>query len=148
MGLAKLLPDGLFSAYPGLLTVKFTSLPEEVHQVLKQMPTMVDVCALSVTKLWMPGMIDGLIKVWQTALTQVCLSSDAQLPISWSLSDAMSRHCLGVLLRCNWPEGMVMHCTPISSKTGFVMSLRSIMSYNCCLDSPIAENPSIYIIVE
>ena len=79
---AKLLPNGLFSTNPGLLTVKFTSLSKEVHQVLKQMPTMADVHALSVTELWMPGMMDGLIKVWWTALTQVCLSLDAQLPIS------------------------------------------------------------------
>ena len=79
---AKLLPDGLFSTNPGLLTVEFTSLSKEVCQVLKQMPTMVDVHALSVTKLWMPGVMDGLIKVWQTVLTQVCLSLGAQLPIS------------------------------------------------------------------
>ena len=95
---AKLLPDGLFSTDPGLLTVEFTLLSKEVHQVLKQMPTMADVCMLSVTKLWMPGMMDGLIKVWQTALTQVCLILNAQLPISWSSSDAMSRHCSGVPL--------------------------------------------------
>ena len=79
---ANLLPDGLFSTDPCLLTVKFTSLSEEVHQVLKQTPTMADVHMLSVTKLWMPGMMNGLIKVWQTALTQVCLSLDAQLPVS------------------------------------------------------------------
>ena len=79
---AKLLPDGLFSADPGLLTVEFTSLSEEVRQVLKQTPTVADVRALSATELWMPGVMDGLIKVWRTALTQVCLSSDAQLPVS------------------------------------------------------------------
>ena len=32
---AKLLPNGLFSADPGLLTVEFTSLSKEVCQVLK-----------------------------------------------------------------------------------------------------------------
>ena len=79
---AKLLPNGLFSTDLGLLTVKFTLLSEEVHQVLKQTPTVTDVHALSATKLWMPGIMDGLIKVWQTALTQVCLSLDAQLPVS------------------------------------------------------------------
>jgi hypothetical protein len=80
----KLLPKGLFSADPGLLTVEFASLSEEVRQVMKQTPTVADVRALSATELWMPGVMDGLIKVWRTALTQVCLSSDAELPVSRS----------------------------------------------------------------
>ncbi|KAH9999590.1 hypothetical protein BJV74DRAFT_158674 [Russula compacta] len=52
---AKLLPDGLFSADPGLLTVAFPSLSEEVRQVLKQTPTVADVRPLSAAELWMPG---------------------------------------------------------------------------------------------
>jgi hypothetical protein len=79
---AKLLPGGLFSADPGLLTVDFASLSEEVRQVLKQTATVVDVRALSAAELWMPGVMDGLIKVWRIALTQVCLSWDAELPVS------------------------------------------------------------------
>ena len=79
---ARLLPNGLFSADPGLLTVDFASLSEEVRIVLKQTPTVKDVRALSATELWMPGVMDGLIKVWRNALTQVCLSIDAQLPVS------------------------------------------------------------------
>ena len=79
---AKLLPGGLFSADPGLLTVEFASLPEEVRQVLKQTATVADVRALSPVELWMPGVMDGLIKVWRVALTQVCLSWDAELPVS------------------------------------------------------------------
>ncbi|KAI9449835.1 hypothetical protein F5148DRAFT_1338704 [Russula earlei] len=66
----KLLPKGLFSADPGLLTVDFASLSEEVHQVLKQTSTWAGVCALNAVELWMPGAMDGLIKVWRTALTQ------------------------------------------------------------------------------
>jgi hypothetical protein len=81
---AKLLPARLFSADPGLLTVDFTSLSDEVRLVLKQTPTMADVRALSATELWMPDVMDGLIRVWRTALTQVCLSSDAELPVSLS----------------------------------------------------------------
>lgn len=77
---AKLLPSGLFSADPGLLTVDFTSLSEEVRQVLKQTATVMDVRALSASELWMTGVMDGLIKVWRVALTQVCLSWDAELP--------------------------------------------------------------------
>ncbi|KAI9455511.1 hypothetical protein F5148DRAFT_1378062 [Russula earlei] len=76
----KLLPKGLFSADPGLLTVDFASLSEEVRQVLRQTSTEADVCALNAVELWMPGVMDGLIKVWRSALTQVCLSSDAELP--------------------------------------------------------------------
>ncbi len=79
---ARLLPIGLFSADPGLLTVDFASLSEEVRPVLKQTPALKDVRALSATELWMPGVMDGLIKVWRNALTQVCLSADAQLPVS------------------------------------------------------------------
>jgi hypothetical protein len=81
---AKLLPSGLFSADPGLLTVEFTSLSEEVRQVLKQTATVADVRALSAAELWMTGVMDGLIKVWRAALTQVCLSYDAELPVSLS----------------------------------------------------------------
>ena len=80
----KLLPSGLFSADPGLLTIDFPSLSEEVRRVIKQMPIVADVRALSAAELWMPGVMDGLIKVWRTALTQVCLSSDAVLPVSRS----------------------------------------------------------------
>ncbi|KAH9955582.1 hypothetical protein BGW80DRAFT_1466931 [Lactifluus volemus] len=76
----KLLPAHLFSADPGLLSVDFTSLSDEVCLVLKQTPTMADMRALSTTELWMPDVMDGLIRVWRTALTQVCLSSDAELP--------------------------------------------------------------------
>jgi hypothetical protein len=78
---AKMLPRGLFSADPGLLTVNFSSLSEEVRQVVKQTPTERDVRALSASELWMPGVMDGLIRVWRAALTQVCLSSDAELPV-------------------------------------------------------------------
>ena len=83
---AKMLPSGLFSADPGLLTIAFASLSEEVRQVLKQTATVADVRALSPAELWMPGVMDGLIKVWRIALTQVCLSWDAELPVSL-------RHC-------------------------------------------------------
>ena len=79
---AKLLPSGLFSADPGLLTIDFTSLSEEVRQVLKQTATVGDVRALSAAELWMTGVMDGLIRVWRVALTQVCLSWDAELPVS------------------------------------------------------------------
>ena len=81
---AKLLPSGLFSADPGLLTIDFASLSEEVRQVLKQTATVADVRVLSASELWMTGVMDGLIKVWRIALTQVCLSWDAELPVSRS----------------------------------------------------------------
>ena len=81
---ARLLPTGLLSADPGLLTVEFASLSEEVRPVLKQTPSVKDVRALTATELWMPGVMDGLIKVWRNALTQVCLSVDAMLPVSSS----------------------------------------------------------------
>jgi hypothetical protein len=78
----KLLPSGLFRADPGILTIEFASLSEEVRKVIKQTPTVEDVPALSAAELWRPGVMDGLINVWRTALTQVCLSSDAVLPVS------------------------------------------------------------------
>ena len=81
---AKLLPSGLFSADPGLLTIDFASLSEEVRQVLKQTATVADVRALSAAELWTTGVIDGLINVWRVGLTQVCLSWDAELPVSRS----------------------------------------------------------------
>ena len=79
---AKLLPSGLFSADPGLLTINFASLSEEVRHVLKQTATVANVRALSAAELWMTGVMDGMIKVWRIALTQVCLSWDAELPVS------------------------------------------------------------------
>jgi hypothetical protein len=78
----KLLPSSLFRADPGILTIEFASLSEEVRKVIKQTPTVEDVPALSAAELWRPGVMDGLINVWRTALTQVCLSSDAVLPVS------------------------------------------------------------------
>lgn len=50
--------------------------------MLKQTATVADVRALSAAELWMTGVMDGLIRVWRTALTQVCLSWDAELPVS------------------------------------------------------------------
>ena len=88
----RLLPTGLFSAEPGLLTVDFNSLSEEVRPMLKQTPSVQDVRALTATELWMPGVMDGLIKVWRNALTQVCLSVDAMLPVS-PLSSHTSFEC-------------------------------------------------------
>jgi hypothetical protein len=79
---AKLLPSSLFSADPGLLTVDFASLSEEVCQVLKETATVAHVCALSAAELWMPGVMDSLIRVWRVALTQVCLSWGTELPVS------------------------------------------------------------------
>ena len=60
---AKLLPSSLFCADPGLFTIDFISLNEEVRQVLKQTATVVDVRALSPAELWTTGLMDGLIKV-------------------------------------------------------------------------------------
>ena len=97
---AKLLPSGLFSADPGLLTIDFASLSEEVRLVLKQTATVADVRALSAAELWMTGVMDGLIKVWRVALTQVCLSWDAQLPVSRRLS----------ILVSTWADRSVCHC--------------------------------------
>jgi len=50
--------------------------------VLKQTATVANVRALSAAELWMAGVMDGMIKVWRIALTQVCLSWDAELPVS------------------------------------------------------------------
>ena len=111
----KLLPSGLFSADPGLLTIDFGSLSEEVRKVIKQTPSVADVRALSAAELWMPGVMDGLIKVWRTALTQVCLSSDAMLPASRS-SYPSSIEWLICYLSLLW-------CSPNSSSHGTV-SLR------------------------
>jgi hypothetical protein len=104
---AKLLPGGLFSADPGLLTVDFASLSEEVRQVLKQTATVADVRVLSAAELWMPGVMDGLIKVWRIALTQVCLSWDASLPISRSRSVVRCPRWLMVVfvLARDWGRG-------------------------------------------
>jgi hypothetical protein len=96
----KLLPNGLFSADPGLLTIDFSSLSEEVRRVLKQTPTVADVRALNATELWMPGVMDGLIKVWRTALTQVCLSSDAVLPVSRSSASTLFSGWLLIVVIC------------------------------------------------
>jgi len=96
----KLLPRGLFSADPGLLTIDFTSLSEEVRKVIKQTPTVADVRALSAAELWMPGVMDGLIKVWRTALTQVCLSSDAVLPVSRSHPSSVKHWLISFICPC------------------------------------------------
>jgi hypothetical protein len=103
----KLLPGGLFSADPGLLTVDFASLSEEVRQVLKQTATVADVRVLSAAELWMPGVMDGLIKVWRIALTQVCLSWDAELPVSRSRSVVRCPRWLMVVfvLARDWGRG-------------------------------------------
>ena len=57
----KLIPSRLFSgsADPGLLTIDFDLLFKEVQKVMKQMPSVADVRALSMAELWMPDVMDN-----------------------------------------------------------------------------------------
>ncbi|KAI0061493.1 hypothetical protein BV25DRAFT_1857413 [Artomyces pyxidatus] len=77
---SKLLPRPLFSVHPGLLTAEFKTLSSAVKPIVDDASVAEDVRPLTKTELRIPAVFDGLIEVWRDALTQVNLSTDAQLP--------------------------------------------------------------------
>jgi len=77
----KLLPPALFSSSPGLLTADFRMLSEAVKPIFDQTALTTDIRPLTGTELRAEGVFDGLTATWRLALTQVNLSTDAQLPV-------------------------------------------------------------------
>ncbi|OBZ68972.1 hypothetical protein A0H81_11315 [Grifola frondosa] len=64
----RLLPRGLFSVYPGLLTADYNSLGHAVRPVADQCLTIEDVRSLTRDELSIDWVFDELLEIWQSAL--------------------------------------------------------------------------------
>ncbi|TFY80913.1 hypothetical protein EWM64_g3098 [Hericium alpestre] len=76
----KLLPEGLFCSYPGLLTADFMALSIVVRPIIDATPSVVDVRPLTKAELAGEGVIEDLLEVWKEGLHHLSLDSDAALP--------------------------------------------------------------------
>ncbi|KAJ6525284.1 hypothetical protein DFH09DRAFT_1416643 [Mycena vulgaris] len=76
----KLLPRGLFSASPGLLTADYSSLESPVRSIIAQCPDKCDVRSLSRDEVAQPEIFDKLIEMWKECLG--CLGLRDDEPIS------------------------------------------------------------------
>ncbi|KAF7298883.1 hypothetical protein MIND_00836300 [Mycena indigotica] len=72
----KLLPRGLLSASPGLLTAEYTSLEAPVRTVLAQCPAVDDVRPLDREELAQSGTFDKLLGVWKECIACIGLRDD------------------------------------------------------------------------
>ncbi|KAJ6585182.1 hypothetical protein B0H19DRAFT_1108667 [Mycena capillaripes] len=78
----KLLPRGLFSASPGLLTADFGSLETPVRSIVAQCPTVYDVRSLSREEVAQSGVFPKLVEMWKECLGYIGLQDDDAIPSS------------------------------------------------------------------
>ncbi|KAJ7781760.1 hypothetical protein DFH07DRAFT_386505 [Mycena maculata] len=76
----KLLPRGLFSASPGLLTADFTSLETPVRSIIAQCPDLHDVRSLTREEVAQPTTFDKLVEMWKECLGCLGLRDDDPVP--------------------------------------------------------------------
>lgn len=69
----KLLPNGLFSTNPGLLTTEYNQLAQAVRPILARCPGAEDVRALTDEELSQPWVFLGLLSVWKEGLKKLKL---------------------------------------------------------------------------
>ncbi|KAJ7147134.1 hypothetical protein C8R43DRAFT_1097295 [Mycena crocata] len=76
----KLLPRGLFSASPGLLTADYTSLESPVRAVIAQCPGLHDVRSLPQDEVAQPVIFEKLVEIWKECLGSLGLQDDEEIP--------------------------------------------------------------------
>ncbi|KAI0044102.1 hypothetical protein FA95DRAFT_1681450 [Auriscalpium vulgare] len=112
----KLLPPGLFSAHPGLLTADFTMLQSTVRSIQLETPCPDDVRPLTRTELASPGIFDGLFEIWREGLARLNLASNAQLPTefidSWK---GMLFSAVSMVQDSEDAQGMILFTTRVSN---------------------------------
>jgi hypothetical protein len=80
--LGMLLPKGLFSANPGLLTTDFKNLSTAVRPMFDEMSVMEDVRCLTREEMSKEWVFKGLMEAWKTGLGYLELCDDAEVPVS------------------------------------------------------------------
>ncbi|KAF7346564.1 hypothetical protein MSAN_01884500 [Mycena sanguinolenta] len=76
----KLLPRGLFSASPGLLTAEFNALETPVRAIIAQCPGLHDVRSLTREEVVQPTIFSKLVELWKECLGSVGLQDDDPIP--------------------------------------------------------------------
>ncbi|KAJ7133006.1 hypothetical protein C8R46DRAFT_1140336 [Mycena filopes] len=76
----KLLPRGLFSASPGLLTAEFNALETPVRSIVAQCPDVYDVRSLSRDDVVQPAIFQKLVDMWKECLGHVGLQDEDPIP--------------------------------------------------------------------
>ncbi|KAJ7442615.1 hypothetical protein FB451DRAFT_1297033 [Mycena latifolia] len=76
----KLLPRGLFSASPGLLTAEYTSLETPVRSIIAQCPGKEDVRSLTRDDVAQPVIFDKVVEMWRECLSCLTLQDDEPIP--------------------------------------------------------------------
>ena len=77
----KLLPLGLFSANPGLLTAEYVSLASVVKPLFGDCPHVEDVRCLTRDELTTDWVFDSVIEIWKSGLIGVTCSWHGPLPV-------------------------------------------------------------------
>ncbi|KAJ7643993.1 hypothetical protein FB45DRAFT_896622 [Roridomyces roridus] len=77
---SKLLPRGLFTASPGLLTAEFNAIETTVRSILAQCPGTEDVRPLTREEVAQPVVFEKLVEVWKECLGALGLADDASVP--------------------------------------------------------------------
>lgn len=78
----KLLPLGLFSANPGLLTAEYGSLATAVRPLFSDCPHVDDIKCLSRDEITMDWVFDAVVEIWKSGLTGLVCSWNGPLPVS------------------------------------------------------------------
>ncbi|KAJ7095727.1 hypothetical protein B0H15DRAFT_1019816 [Mycena belliarum] len=77
---SKLLPRGLFSASPGLLTADYAALKNPVESVLAQCPNQKDIRSLTREEVAQPEIFDKLVEMWRECLGCLGLHDNEAIP--------------------------------------------------------------------
>lgn len=86
---SKLLPEGLFSANPGLLTADFETLEETVRPIVEGFELAPEhVRPLTATELSFEGVWEDMVEVWLEMIEQVRLEEQIRLNVSVFLSSS------------------------------------------------------------
>ncbi|KAF8171986.1 hypothetical protein K438DRAFT_186713 [Mycena galopus ATCC 62051] len=76
----KLLPRGLFSASPGLLTADFNALETPVRSIIAQCPDLYDIRSLTREEVAQPAIFSKLVDMWRECLGYIGLQDDDPIP--------------------------------------------------------------------
>ncbi|KAJ7486049.1 hypothetical protein B0H11DRAFT_2016731 [Mycena galericulata] len=77
---SKLLPRGLFSASPGILTADFSSLETPVRSIIAQCPDSYDIRSLTREDVAQPAVFDKLVEMWKECIGCLGLQDDDHVP--------------------------------------------------------------------
>lgn len=85
IGWAELIPKGLFTSFPGLLSIEFKSLSSVVKPIFEDCPGLDDIRCLTREELVEDGVFKGLVRVWRESLRAMEIEGRSNPPVSMRL---------------------------------------------------------------